>query len=88
MVFTFRKAKPRPALRLKWKKTRLQLSKEKQLLSVGDWVTVMNHDSALAREIMQKPLSGREGNLHYSSIEGIEELVTFIVKRGPVSGRG
>ena len=46
MRFTYRKAKRKPALTPKQKKTRLQWAKEKQSWSVDDWMKVKFSDES------------------------------------------
>uniref|UniRef100_A0A4W6BIB5 Transposase Tc1-like domain-containing protein n=1 Tax=Lates calcarifer TaxID=8187 RepID=A0A4W6BIB5_LATCA len=46
MGFTYRKAKRKPSLTPKQKKTRLQWAKEKQLWTVDDWMKVIFSDES------------------------------------------
>uniref|UniRef100_A0A4W6BLW5 Transposase Tc1-like domain-containing protein n=1 Tax=Lates calcarifer TaxID=8187 RepID=A0A4W6BLW5_LATCA len=59
MGFTYRKAKRKPSLTPKQKKTRLQWAKEKQLWTVDDWMKVIFSD-----ESCQKLLRYYYGDLH------------------------
>jgi len=60
-IFTSRKARCEPSLTLKQRKTRLQCAKGKLSWTVDDWMKgspVMNHQSALDKEIMLELLFG------------------------------